>query len=173
MHAYTPQIMGQVSAARQLPPHNLEACNAWDAYPWETLVPGDAAGSIRPGRLLKAAQEYEVEQDMREKRKVRVGSAVRCREGGPRRCRKQHTAVWQAAQSSPGGPRRDEVAQEGRGGKGDAGGGPGGTRWERRCRRSARQHTAWQAAQSSPGVRGGEEDVKEAQGENWQFCSVY
>jgi len=64
------KIMGQVSAARQLPPHNLEACNAWDAYPWETLVPGDAAGSIRPGRLLKAAQEYEVEQDMREKRKI-------------------------------------------------------------------------------------------------------
>jgi len=34
--------MGQVSAARQLPPHNMEATTPWAAYPWETLVPGDA-----------------------------------------------------------------------------------------------------------------------------------
>ncbi|KAF5842188.1 RNA polymerase I associated factor, A49-like protein [Dunaliella salina] len=64
------KIMSQVSAARHLPPHNLEACTAWEAYPWDTLVPGDAAGSIRPGRLLKAAQEYEAEKEMREKRKI-------------------------------------------------------------------------------------------------------
>jgi len=47
-----------------------------DAYPWDTLVPGDAGGSIRMGRLLKAAQELEVEKDMREKRKVRAPQAA-------------------------------------------------------------------------------------------------
>lgn len=39
-------------------------------------MPGNAGGSIRTGRLLKAAQELEVEKDMREKRKVRALQVV-------------------------------------------------------------------------------------------------
>ena len=73
------QIMGQASAERLLPPHNLNAHTAWEAYPWSTLVPGDAGPSIRPGRMLKAAQEAEAEKEMRERGKVREkGGYARC-----------------------------------------------------------------------------------------------
>ncbi len=65
------QVLAQANAFRHLPPHKLDAKLPEQAYPVAQLLPSEVAVSLRPGLLLKAAQEPATLDSLRGKHTVR------------------------------------------------------------------------------------------------------
>lgn len=64
------EVIGRVTARRNIPPHDAAATEAAKAYPLRRLVPEDCLAALNIGQLLHASEKADVLEKVTEKRLV-------------------------------------------------------------------------------------------------------
>ncbi len=73
-----PQVLLKAGTARNIPAHNPTACKPHQAYALSQMFDAVTLAAVKPGLLLKAADDSKVLQDLKSKEKVGALLLMRC-----------------------------------------------------------------------------------------------